>query len=450
MTAGEQEPAAGKPRALKHTIFDSMLGTGAMTVITLVTGVLLSRLLGPEGRGIYGSATFWASFSYFILTFSFFDAALIHIRARRIGALEYLPSMLVMGVAMTVLAAIVGAAAVLGGLVDVHDLARPALLAFLVAHFASAVFHSAFITVEMSQLRFSTMNIERVGTPFLLMLAVAVLFVLGEDSIELLLAIFVLVKLPIVVRHLRVFRRDMIGPVNRPALEQTVGQGWRMFLSRGALGLASDADRLVLVSLWPARMLGNYFVAMSACGAALSLAGQAVQTILLPTLVGLEREEKRQKLEQVFRLGVLVGAGVVLAIWVTAPFLMPLVFGAEFTDSVGYVRGLVFASVFKFQLQILAIAHWSEEKSMPGVWTALGFLVTFALGFLVTGFDDATQFFIVLGLANLVSLAVSMAFLVRSGLLAIGPGLLPRWSDVTMLTAALWHYAQVILRRRAA
>ncbi|GAA0277833.1 hypothetical protein GCM10009127_18370 [Alteraurantiacibacter aestuarii] len=448
MTDNKKDVPGGATRSHSHSLIESSISSGALILITLLTGVLLSRLLGPEGRGQYGSAIFWSNFAGTFLTFSLYEAALLKIRARRENGAGFLPSLLTLSGMLSLLAIALGPILVLTGVVKVEGIDSWVLLVFLVTNFILVVGQNAFGTVELSNLRFIMVNIERAVTPFLMMLCIVVLFLLDVADLPLLLLLFVACRLPNFVPRIYRYRHHLIGKVDTGFLKETGRLGWRMNLSHAAMGLAGEADRLVIVPLWSAQMLGYYFAAMSTCGASLAIVGQAIEVTLLPTLTGLGLDEKRRKIEQMFRFAVIMGLGMGVALSLAAPFLVPLVFGEAFTPAVYYVQGLIFASMIKPIISILSISHFSEQKMMPGIYTAGAFVTVFLTGFLITGFDHLPEFFVVLGLANLASLLTSLTLLVRAGLIRIGQEIVPGPADVVLLTTSLWHYGMQIVRRK--
>lgn len=448
VTDSANHPDKGTQRSLSQSMIDTMVSSGFLTIVTMLTGILLTRLLGPEGRGQYGSAIFWANFGVSFLTFSLFDAAVVKIRARQHGASAYLPSLLILSAVVAAIAIAVTVICVTTGLVSIDGLSSALLLAFFIANLVVSLGHRSFKAVETANLRFHFVNIERAATPFLFMLCAGVMFLIDENSLPILMILFVATKLPPYLPRLFRYRHHLVGKIDTGLLKETASLGWKMNFSRQAVALANDADRLVLVPLWSAQMLGYYFVAMSTCGAALSLAGQAIQITLLPSLSGLEHEDRRHKIEQLIRLSTIVAAGAVLGLWITAPFLVPLVFGEEFRPAVFYVQGLVFASVLRPVISVINIGHLSGERVMPGVYMSLAFLAVFGLGFALTGFTHPLEFFIAFGLGNLASVVIGLYLLARSGLVRVGTNLFPRPSDVSYLVNVGWRYAKPLILRK--
>lgn len=445
MAKAEQHDPVPKPRLLSHTFFDTMMTSGALLVITFLTGILLSRILGPEGRGQYGSILFWGQFGGAFLTFSLFEATIIKLRARGGDARDYLPSILVLALGLGLFATLVGLTLIMTGVIEVAGVPLSLVMLGIIAFLWIAVFQYGFLAIEAANLRFHIVNLERVVCPLLYLLAVTVLWLLDESALLIFISLYLLTKLPVLVLMIYRGRKHFKRPLDRPMMRESSKFAVRLTVPRTAASLAGEADRLVIVPLWSAEMLGYYFVAMSTCGAALSLAAQAIQVTLLPSLSGLPLEEKRHKVEQLIRLSTLVAIGVVVALWIAAPFLVPLVFGEEFRPAVIYVQGLVFASALRPIISIVNIANYSSERTLPGVHMAIAFLVVFGAGFLLTGFDEPREFFIALGFANCANIAVGFYHLARKDELRIGREIIPGPKDVVFLIAAFWRYGRSMM-----
>lgn len=445
----------GKPagqvgtRGLGHSIFDTALTSLALMVVTLLTGIFLSRILGPDGRGVYGAAVFWAKLAPSLLTFSIFEASVIRLRSKGGDTAHFLPSLLVTSAALTLLALVISLVLVLTGLITVEGLSDSDLLLFCGCYTILGIFECSFQCTETSRLRFTMVNVERVVSPGLYLLGVIVLWLMESEGVRIFLIALLVTKTPLLLVRIYRFRHELIGPVDTAEIGKNVKLGWKLNLSRATATLAMEADRLVLVSLWSNQMLGLYFVALSTCGAALGLGSAAIQITLLPSLSGLSREEKREKIEKLLRLSALIGVGLVAGLWVTAPFLIPLVFGEEFRPAAAYVQGLVFASVLMPMIGIINIANYSEERTLPGIYMSLAFIAVLALGFLITGFKLPVQFFVTYGLANFASIATGLAHLHRQGLVRIGMPLVPGPSDAMFLVSAFWRYGRSMIGRKA-
>lgn len=427
-------------RGLSKVVIDSSLASVAVMVITLITGILLSRILGPEGRGIYGSALFWAQLGLAYLTFSIFEANVIRLRAKGEEASHHLPSLLLISSALAAVSVLIAALVIFSGAISVQQITPFHLMLFFGGHLMLGIFNKAFETVETASLRFTMLNVERVVSPVLFMLAVITLATGHVTLVTIFLAALVATKVPVLlVRFIR-FRHDLVGRVDGHAVRDSIKLGLKLSLPRGAATLVGEADRMILVPLWPNAMLGYYFVAISTCGAALSLAASALNLALLPSLSGLERDEKRRKVEQLVRLSCIVGIGLIITVWILAPVLVPLVFGEAFTPAADYARGLVFSSAFLPLASIINISLYSEERSAPGMMLAIVFLAVLGAGFALTGFAEPGQFFVTYGLANCASAGLGLYFLSRYDLVRIGRWILPGPADVAYLVTTFWRY----------
>jgi O-antigen/teichoic acid export membrane protein len=152
----------------------------------------------------------------------------------------------------------------------------------------------------------------------------------------------------------------LVGAGIRPGVETDAGLAKQM-LSYGAKvhlgqvsGLANvNLDQVLMAAWLPPTYLGLYVVAVSSASLSQMLA-QAVQTVTMP---GIAREpsdvERGTLLRRVFRRYWLISLGIMLAMAVILPILIPVVFGHAFTPSIWPAEVLLLASCFKGAEQVL-------------------------------------------------------------------------------------------------
>lgn len=404
-----------------------------VVVLTFVSGVALARILGPEGRGYYGSIQMLAQFGVTFFTLSLFDATILRIRNREESPEGKVPFVLALATVLLVIMATAAGAAYLSGWLAFEGLPTGAAILCLGALVAIGLLNKAFISIESAALSFGRLNLERVLSPSLFLVAALALWWLGVADVVTVLLAFILAKLPILLSRFVRHRSRIVGAIDFGFAREVLALGPRLHAASGTLSLSAQADRLIIIMIWPAEWLGYYFVAYAATGAGLSLASQAIGITLLPSLAGLPVEEQRQKIERLFRLGLVCGLSVAVPIWIAAPFVVEVLYGSAFGPAAGYIQGLMFAMLFRPARSVVNVANRSQGVGRPGVEVALVTLATIAVGYGLTGFARPVDLFVTLAVGNVLGLAVGMRHLVARGVMRVSLNLVPQPSDLAFL-----------------
>lgn len=438
----EEAPPA---RSLTSQMFDTAIASAAFMVLTFVAGVLLSRLLGPEGRGEYGAIQFWAQLGIGLLSFSVFDAAIVRLRKTKQRPETKLPSLFVLALAALVIYVAVSAAAATTGLVAIEGLDPLSFVWVSALIVLMGLSTRAFTSVESVNLDFRRLNIERIVTPIVFMIGIAVLFAVGEASPFIAALLFVAASVPVLLWRVVRFRNQLGAPVDGALVKDCAKTGLRLHSATGSFALAREADRLLLIAIWPAQWLGFYFVAYAAAGASVSLATQSLRVTLLPTLAGIDPEVRRDRVERLLRLTGLIAVGATAALWVVAPFIVPFVYGEAFAPASLYLQGLALPVALMPMMSIINITNRSMERAMPSVVMALAIIGAFAAGYAMTGYTAPTEVFVALTIGNLLAAAIGLAILRALGVVRLRHSLLPKIADFEFLMSGLLRY---VSRRR--
>lgn len=442
-TGGQKQ--MGKPSpTLSSSMLETALSSAALIVINFVSGILLARLLGPEGRGAYGALLFWAQFAVSFLHLSLFEAFVIRARSRDNDPAEALPLLLSIALILALGATLILAGMAQTGLIETGEAAFGAIAGFFSLFLVIGFLNQSIGAVERAKLSFRRLNVERVFAPSLFMLVAIVIYWLGEANVVTLLFAFALAKLPTFLYRAIRFRQRLFGKPDESLFRQVAALGPRLHLATGLLALASQADRIVVTSLWPASWIGYYFVAYAAVGAGMSLASQAMQIALLPHLAGLDEKTRRNAVERMIRGALLFGVAVAVPVWIVAPWLIPALYGPEFAPAANYAQWITVAMALSPCLWGVNVANRALERSRPGVEMGLISLAVFAAGYALTGFEEPKWLFVTMFVANLASIMRGILALSASGALRIGRPIVPGPADVRYIVQTV----RFRLRRR--
>lgn len=325
-------------RGYLRAVSGAALANAGITGLSVVSGVILARLLGPSGRGTYAAVTAYLGAAATVGECGLTTATCFYIARDRGRAADWLRTSTVTMCTLGVVTAILGSAIVSITLVGTHaGLAFPFLLAFASS---PILFVGGSWVFALQALRLPRWNIVRTIQPitYLIMIlaATAVAEVTVTRTIELLVA-SILLQAVIAARMARAVLRQQ-GAFSRSLLAPLFRYGFTSLLAAVPYLVNARLDQLVLAITVPATQLGNYAVAVS-----LSLISYPIATafgnVALPSLaastaesgsIRTTREIRRQALLGSGAVGTIVAAGVA----VTAPFLVPRLLGPAFSAAI--------------------------------------------------------------------------------------------------------------------
>lgn len=224
-------PTAPEKRRFANQMFDTAFSSAVLIVVTLLTGIALARLLGPDARGVYGALQFWSQLGVTFLVFAIFEATVIRVRISKQEPESAVPLVLIFATLMIGLGAIIAFILARSGVMQFEGVSQPTAVTFLVISVAVGFVSQAFIAIETAGLNFTRLNIDRVFSPVLFLLAVMVLYVFGIEYIWVVLGVFVGTKLPLLFIRFYRFRAHLVGPVNRKLAGEVIGLAPRLYLA---------------------------------------------------------------------------------------------------------------------------------------------------------------------------------------------------------------------------
>lgn len=421
------------------SVASSFLGTSVSSVLvaflTFLSGVLIARALGPVARAEYGTVLLLGQTIGTLGCLSFFDGAVVRLRENPGLLGVVLPSMgftaLLIGTGL-----IVVMAAVLleldTGLTEV-TVGQTLLICSLLI--LSALISQCFSAVERSRMNFFLINLSRVTGPaiFTLLIVVASVVKGGDLSAYAVLLLFVLAKLPVLAIWVIRYARQMVGPLSWCFVRDTgrIGLNLHMAIAIGAV--AAQIDRLIAIGAWSKDQLGLYFVAFSAVGAGYGVITTAINTVLFPYLAGMESGERQQRSHLIIRLTILISLATVLVGFCVMPFVIPLLYGADYLAATPMAMGLLGALAVLPLRAVVLEAGRSLGMGRPSAEMGVISIAVMIALYGLTGFSEPSQLIVSLGLANLCSLLTGARHLVREQVIRPGWDLLPNMADIRLL-----------------
>ena len=367
-----------RPSRLRRTLAASFGTSLAIQGLNVVTGVLLARALGPQGRGELAAVMLWPSLFATLGALGVADATAFYAARDSADRGTLVGSTLVVGVFQSVL--LVGAAA----------LAIP----FVLSGYDREAVHAAYLflafiplTLLALHLMYALNGFHRFGWFQLLRLLAVAPVAAGLVALALAGSLRVTTAVPVylaanlvagLVAAAALVRTGLGRRRSSTALaRQLLGYGVRSHLSTVAGSLNERLDQLVIsVFLAPAR-LGLYVVAVTFTSAT-SLIGASVSYIALPAIAREPDGARRAAAARRFTvLTLLASVAIALPLLAFTPALLGLLFGDAFRSVTGVARLLLVAAVVLSVNRALgAILKGAGRPLDAGVAEAVALLAT--------------------------------------------------------------------------
>lgn len=290
---------------------------------------------------------------------------------------------------------------------------RQASLAFTQIYFAIFVpvtfVAMNFLAVEQGEFNYRSFNVQRIVQAATYPLMLLGLWLVGSLTVR--SAAVAVLSGTALVAFIRLWQVGAKLNV-RPSLNEAwelLAQGGRLHAANLAMFLAAQVDKMALVLFSSDLQLGLYVVANTAASAAQSLVVQTYNNVMLPAAAkgGGGRESVTAIAGTLRRLVTLLFVTTVLMV-VALPFLLPTIFGAEFSAAVPYAQVLAVAFAFLGLKNVLIYLFRAWEVNRPAIVSeGLASLI------LLAGAYPVVRTWSALGLAALVLVAQasSTAFL---------------------------------------
>ncbi len=348
-------------------------------MIGLVNVLVMSRVLGPAGRG---DVVFLTTIS--MLTAGISSIGLGQANVNLAGSRPALRPALATnsllfaavfgGLAASVLATVIELVPSVGGDVD------STLRWVAVAAIPMLVSKHYLFSLLQADYRFTVINSVWLLTPLLQLAVNGSLGAAGVLTVGIAFgawvagqALEVAIAAGYLVARLAGFGRPRLG-----LAREMVGFGAKAHLGRVMLLGNYRLDQWILGAVAGSRELGLYSVAV-AWAEALFYLPQAFTMVQRPDLVRATRERAAAQAARVFRISIMLTAPFVVAMVALAPFLCVTVFGPEFRGSVDDLRVLAAGAIGVAGLKTLGDALTAQRRPLLET-AAVGLAFLFTIG----------------------------------------------------------------------
>jgi O-antigen/teichoic acid export membrane protein len=414
----ESAPAAVTPEVPRGAVAYSLLTSGGVLAVNILTGVILARSLGPSGRGELAALLLWPSMLVLVGSLGVGDGITYHGARGTAPVGTLVGSTLAISVAQSVV--LVGIGALIIPLVFADYGGSTLVVAYvLLAYIPASLLAHNLMWVLTGLQRFGWFQWLR----FSVILATAVVLV-GlrlADSLDVTsaaityLAVTMVALIATAVPVARM-RRSALRP-SFSLVRQLLAFGIRSQLSNVSSVLNERLDQLLIsIFLAPAR-LGLYVIAVTLTSAT-GLVGTSVAVVALPVVAKHQPGHRRTEAARRFvGATILASALLTLPLLVFTPSLIGLFFGPDFVSAANVSRVLLVAAI-----------AFSTSRALGSVLKAIGrpldpgLAELFALAATVIGLATLLPALGLMGaaLASLVAYGVSTWWMVRLTSRALG------------------------------
>lgn len=428
----------GAARPLGLSFATSVLVQG----LTVVTGVLLARILGPTGRGELALVLLWPTILAAAGSLGIADAA-TYFAAKpnpRIGSL--VGSTMVIALSQSAALVTLGAAVV--HFVHADSSAEARFSGYLALGYIPLHLHTLYLMNILNGLhRFAAFQLLRLFLYAGMVFSLVVLAAGNNLTIQSATISYVCIHGVVGISAAMLFAGNMHSPVRVDSAlsRHLLGFGIRSHLSGVSTLLNERLDQLLIsVFLAPVR-LGLYVVAVTLTSLT-NLVGVSTSLIALPALARLAPGPERARSGARFvSLTVLASTAVSLPLILCTPLIIRLFFGTAFEPVANVCRVLIVASILL-----------STNRSIGAVLKAIGrpldagMAELMALAATTVGLALLLPLIGLMGaaIASLVSYAVAMAWMTRRTARALDVPwlslLVPRWHDVRAIVRMRPHW----------
>src|SRR6266516_2274579 len=340
---------------LRSLIWRTLITSSGITALGLVNSIMLSRWLGPTGRGEVAAAMLWPMLLVYLGSMGLIVSTMYYTSLSRSRPQIVFNNAVALGLVFSTIALLIGFVGLPWLLKSqtsqVISASRWYLLVIPIALLAQLG-----TSVLQGLLRMAEYNWLRTIIPAGYLMGTIALVALGHLTLVNILGLHLFLNAVVLLGTLVVLARSGIhlGFQTEGALaKRMLKYGCKIHVGQIS-GLANlSLDQVLIAALLPPAYLGLYVVAVSSAGLS-QMFSQAVQTVTTPGIAQKESEPERAvALQGVFRGYWLLSLVITLAIGVLLPFAIPLVFGPGFKPSVWPAEVLLLASFFMGAKQVL-------------------------------------------------------------------------------------------------
>jgi O-antigen/teichoic acid export membrane protein len=333
---------------LRPLIIRTLITNFALTGIGLINSILLSRWLGPDGRGEVAAVMLWPTLLVYLSSLGLITAILYFTALPESRPQAIFSSALGLGLAQGTVAILIGFV-ILPYLLHSQTATVVSTSRIYLLVIPLSLITQYGVSLTQGRMQIATFNWLRLILPAGYLIGTISLMMAGRLALLNIIWLHLLLNFIVLVATLATLARSGIRlrfKVDGNLTRQMLNYGAKIHVG-SITGLANMSLDQVLMAAWlPPNYLGLYVVAVSAASLAQTFS-QAVQMVLTPGITQKESlAERAAVLQGVFRRYWLLSLMTTVVIAALLPVAIPIVFGANFRDAVWPAEVLLLGTFF--------------------------------------------------------------------------------------------------------
>ena len=345
----------------------TLLVSVAILGVNILTGIITARVLGPEGRGQQEAIALWPIFLARVFTLGLPSSLIYNLKKTPNQASQLFSATLLTALGAGALAAGIGFVFVPYWLDNYSaGVVRSAQLLMLLA--PAVLLDEVYTSALRVQREFRTYNIIRWLRPLSTLALLLIFTLLGRLTPLSAGFSYVVPSLPIAIWLLS-YLWKFYAPVwrgLRGAFTRLLSYGIRSY--GDLLGnLTMQLEKVFVIGLLSAPSMGLYVVSLS-LSRMLNVFQTAVVAVLFPKAAGASTEKAVEMAGRAVRVSTAVTTVSAVGLGVLGPWVLKLLYGAEFQEATNLMRLLIANSVVDGTIWVLAQAFMATGR--PG-WVTI-------------------------------------------------------------------------------
>jgi O-antigen/teichoic acid export membrane protein len=370
------EPTPSPRRALSLSLRTTFAGQ----LLMAISGIMLARVLGQEARGEIAAAMLWPTVIAGLGTLGLTESLTYFVARDPSRAGRLIGSGLVLAAVQSIVFTAITMAVI--PLALAHQGSEVVGYGLIYSTYLPLItFGVVFIGGLNGLHRYAAFNAVRLSIFVLMVASQTLLLITDSSTVEGLVIAFVGCQAGMTLLAGFLLYRAKPGHLSwdRTTMRELFGYGVRSNTGTSSSFLNQRMDQLVISAFMSASQLGLYVVAVNLTQVA-GLVGNAVAYATLPNVASLKPGPERSRLaRRLVGFSMLLSTALALPVILFAPFLIKVLFGADFDDASDVSRVLaVGAIVFATARAVEAVLRAVGRPLAAGLGELLALIATMA------------------------------------------------------------------------
>lgn len=375
---------------LVRTQWSSWIQSGLVTIfgvgLSLLTSVVIGRLLGPDGRGALAAVTVWPAIIASIMCFSINDATTVMLAGAEsdrspTSTKEIIGTSFVLHLGIGLLSAAVCALAV-PLLLGERRASTVGTAMIYGASFSVLTMIAMFQRgVLVGQHRTQGLNVLRIAQPIFWLGSLTILGAASALTWKTAAFASIAALAASVCLGLSILKPTLPQFSPHRAVE-LIKKGSRFQSANAALYAAAEADKVLILATLGDTDVGIYLVAQNISGLTAGVVSQTLAVRMLGDIAATETSTRGERVRIYFIASLLVAVMLGFGVLVCAP-LIPMIYGKSFYSSVAIAQVLAIGFTLKAARAPVDQGLRASGFFVPGIVTELSALLVLICGTII-------------------------------------------------------------------